>query len=236
MLLALSLLGLGAANAQWTIRGDAGPEPTVAGNPGTPSAEYAQLDAIMQLFMRNANVPNAQLAVAYQGKIIYSRAYTNAYDATSNPLGRALQTGLGLTTGVCTPPNCFDEPAYVVTTPDHIFRVASLSKLVAGLAIQQLMLDGKLQANGSDSAYAVLREDTSASTYVSPAPFDARMLNVTVRHLMEHEAGFDRDCIVFPVPGTCNPPDQPADIANFFYDPPSNIKTLNTPFAPANGT
>jgi CubicO group peptidase (beta-lactamase class C family) len=235
--LLLLLLAPQIAQAQWTIRGEAGPEPAIAGNSGTPRAEYAQLDSIMQTFMRNANVPNAQLAVAYQGKIVYSRAYTNAYDVSTNPLGRARQLGLGLTAaGPCTPPNCLDEPSYTITTPDHIFRVASLSKLVAGLAIQQLILDGKLQADASDSAYAVLREDATALSYFSPAPFDARMLNITVRQLMEHEAGFDRDCIVFPIPGTCHPPDQPADIATFFYDPPSYVKTLDLPFAPANGT
>ena len=69
------------AHAAYTITGGAGPAPI---NPTTPNADYAQLDSIMTQFMLNANVPNAQLAVGYGDKIIYSRAYTAS--TTERPL------------------------------------------------------------------------------------------------------------------------------------------------------
>jgi CubicO group peptidase (beta-lactamase class C family) len=210
-LLSFSLLAQ-IAHAQWTILGDAGPEPTAAGNPGTPRAEYAQFDSIMQQFMQRANVPNAQLAVAYQGKLIYNRAYTNIYNVATNPLGRARQTAIPTNPASA---NTYDEPASFVTTqPNTRFRVASLSKFVTGLAIQQLVLDGKLQADMSDLAYDILREGATVTPF-DVAPADARMLNVTVKHLITHEAGFDRDCVIFPVPLNCHPAGQPNHIISY---------------------
>ncbi len=219
------------AHAQWSILGGAGPDPVVAGSPGTPSAEYAQLDTIMQQFMQRANVPNAQLAVAYQGKLIYNRAYTNVYNASTNPLGRQRQTAIPTNPASA---NTYDEPATFVTTqPNTRFRVASLSKFVTGLAIQQLVLDGKLQSDMSDSAYDILREGATATPF-DAAPADARMLNVTVKHLITHEAGFDRDCIIFGVPTNCQPAGQPAHITDYpdamgFVKPwpyPYNVATI----------
>jgi CubicO group peptidase (beta-lactamase class C family) len=227
--IALSMLAFNPAQAQWTILGDAGPEPTVAGNPGTPRAEYAQFDAIMQQFMQRANVPNAQLAVAYEGKLLYNRAYTNVYNVSTNPLGRARQTAIPTNPASA---NTYDEPASFVTTqPNTRFRVASLSKFVTGLAIQQLVLDGKLQSDMSDSAYDILREGTIVTPF-DVAPADARMLNVTVKHLITHEAGFDRDCVIFPVPLNCHPSGQPAHIVDY-PDAMGFVKPIPYPYSPS---
>jgi CubicO group peptidase (beta-lactamase class C family) len=207
------------SHAQWVARGWAGPEPItqssdVHATNGVPRAEYAQIDSIMRQFMNRANVPNAQVAVAYQGKLLFSRAYQNTFDAATNTTGRQRQLGLGTSVGSCTPPFCFDEPAFVPTYVDTRFRVASLSKFLTGIAIWQLVLDGKLDANLSDPAYAILRSDPNSTAY-NAAPADARMLNVTVKQLMQHEWGMDRDCIIYPLPGTCEPPGQPSYIDNF---------------------
>lgn len=192
------------ADAAYTITGGPGPAPI---NATTPNADYAALDAIMTQFMLNANVPNAQLAVGYGGKIIYSRAYT------ASTAERPLRTNV--TTSPPYPamsPTTYNEPAYVTTQPNTRFRMASLSKLVTGLAIQQLILDGKLSL--TESAYAILGEDTSAQSqaaFVTATPVDARMTSITVKHLLNHEAGFDRNrqifstatCSVYPSPVPC---------------------------------
>lgn len=220
------------ANAQWVVRGWAGPEPVVqstnvhASN-GVPRTEYAQIDTIMQQFMRRTNTPNAQLALAYQGKLIYSRAYRHTYDAATNPSGRQLQTGLGTSStmppAACVAPDCFNEPAYVDSYVDTRFRVASLSKHLTGLAIAQLALDGLLQQDLSDDAYTILRADTRFSPNPNPyaaVPADTRMLNVTVRQLVQHEWGLDRDCIIYPPPLNCQPAGQPQHIIDY-RDPAS---------------
>ncbi len=219
----------------WIIRGGAGPEPTAAStgpaDPGTPRAEYAQLDTIMRGFMNAANVPNAQLAVAYQGKLIFNRAYTNTYNAATNTTGRLLQTGI--TTSPASA-NVFNEPAYVTTLPNTRFRVASLSKLVTGLAIQQLVLDGKLQPDMSDLAYDILREGATVTPF-DAAPTDARMLNVTVKQLVNHEAGFDRDCVIYAPPLNCNPAGQPSHIIDY-PDAVGFVKPMPYPYNVANTT
>ncbi|MBL8311659.1 MAG: serine hydrolase [Burkholderiales bacterium] len=175
----------GAVHAAYTITGGPGPAPL---NATTPNADYADLDSIMTQFMQNANVPNATLAVGYQGKLIFSRGYT------ASTAERPLQTGV-----TTAPPttNTYDEPPYVTTQVGTRFRVASLSKFITGLAVQQLVLDGKVAL--SDSAYTILREGATVTPF-DAAPADARMLNVTVAHLLNHEAGFDRDCVIYPPP------------------------------------
>lgn len=226
-LIAFSALAM-STHAQWTARGWAGPEPvtqssSVHATDGVPRAEYAQIDTIMRQFMQRTYTPNAQLAVAYQGKLIYSRAYRNTFDAATNPNGRQLQVNLGTDTvntpqTPCTPPDCFNEPAYVDTYVDTRFRVASLSKHLTGLAIAQLALDGLLQPDLSDNAYTILRSDTRFSPDPNPyaaAPTDARMLNVTVRQLVQHEWGLDRDCIIYPSPLNCQPAGQPQHLIDY---------------------
>jgi CubicO group peptidase (beta-lactamase class C family) len=214
-LVALSaLLAAAPAFAAYTINGGPGPSPV---NPTTPNADYAQLDSIMTQFMLNANVPNAQLAVGYEGKIIFNRAYT------ASTAERALQTGI---TTAPASANTYNEPAYTITQPNTRFRLASLSKFVTGLAIEQLVLDGKVSL--TESAYEILREGT-VTTPFDGAPADARMLNTTVQHLITHEAGFDRDCVIYPTPLNCQPAGQPADITAY-PDPMSFVKPWPYPY------
>lgn len=118
--------------------------------------------------------------------------------------------------------NTYSESAYMTAQPNTRFRMASLSKLVTGLGIQQLVLDGKLSL--TESAYGILREDPSANAQAvfGAAPADARMLNITVQQLLNHEAGFDRNskiystanCTTFPSPVPClgHPANQPEHI------------------------
>ena len=207
------------ANAAYTITGGAGPAPI---NPTTPNADYAQLDSIMTQFMQQANVPNAQLAVGYGGKIIYSRAYTAS--TAERPLR------VNVTTNPATS-NVYSESPYMTTQPNTRFRVASLSKLVTGLAIQQLVLDGKLSL--TESAYAILREEAGSPLPASPA--DSRMTAVTVKHLLNHEAGFDRNqriystaaCSTFPSATPCegHPAGQPRHIVKN-SDPIGRVKPM----------
>jgi len=214
----LMVIGPGSARAAYTITGDPGPAPI---NSTTPNADYAQLDSIMTQFMLQANVPNAQLAVGYQGKLIFSRGYT------ASTVERPLQ--VGVTTNPVSA-NTYNEPPYTTTQPNTRFRLASLSKFVTGMAIQQLVLDGKVSL--SESAYEILREGATVTPF-DGAPADARMLNTTVRHLLNHEAGVDRDCVIFPVPLNCQPVGQPSDIVDY-PDPISFVKPWPYPYNSSN--
>jgi N-acyl-D-amino-acid deacylase len=71
--------------------------------------------------------------------------------------------------------------------PTSLFRLASLSKTVTAVAVLQLVQDGKL---GLDAKVLPILGD------LGPKPdriADARVHQITVRHLLQHSGGFDRD-------------------------------------------
>jgi CubicO group peptidase (beta-lactamase class C family) len=221
-------------DAAYTIIGGPGPAPA---NANTPNADYAQFDSIMTQFMLKANVPNAQLALGYGDRIVFSRAYTAS--TTERPLRVNVAPIVQPSPAVF-----YNESPYVTATTNTRFRVASLSKLVTGLALQQLVLDGKVSM--TESAYAILREDTSSAGIAAfqGAPTDARMLATQVKHLVNHEAGFDRNsrifstatCTTWPSPTPCqgHPANQPRDIVEV-SDPTGSVKPFPYPYTGAPG-
>lgn len=69
--------------------------------------------------------------------------------------------------------------------PGFRFRIASLSKPITACAIMQLVEEGKISL---DSKAASLLGDSFPSN-----PKDSRLSQITVRHLLEHRGGFDRE-------------------------------------------
>src|SRR5215216_4992432 len=82
---------------------------------GIPAGSMSQCDTQMQTFMTNYQIPGATLAIAKNGRLVYMRAF-----------GRADQAGTE------------------VTRPDHMFRIASISKPITSIAIMQLIESGQL--------------------------------------------------------------------------------------------
>lgn len=71
--------------------------------------------------------------------------------------------------------------------PNSLFRLASLSKTITAVAVLQLAEDGKLQLD--EKVVPILGP-------VGPRPDairDRRVHAITIRHLLQHTAGFDRD-------------------------------------------
>jgi CubicO group peptidase (beta-lactamase class C family) len=78
-------------------------------------------------------------------------------------------------------------------TPSSLFRIASLSKPLTSAAILRLREQGRLGL-----------EDKVFRKYLVPAPppgtaMDPRLLEVTVRRLLEHSGGWDRDASFDPM-------------------------------------
>ena len=70
--------------------------------------------------------------------------------------------------------------------PDSLFRIASISKTFTGAAVLKLVSAGRLDLDAP--AFALLA--------LEPLPGkepDPRLKNITVRHLLHHTAGWDRD-------------------------------------------
>jgi CubicO group peptidase (beta-lactamase class C family) len=80
-----------------------------------------------------------------------------------------------------------DREANAPVTTASLFRVASLSKPLTAAAVLRLLQEGRLSL-----------DDPVFRKYLSPAPppgmpVDPRLFQVTVRHLLEHAGGWDRE-------------------------------------------
>lgn len=97
------------------------------------------------------------------------------------------------------------------TQPWNRFRVASVSKPLTSIGVMKLVQDGRLRLTdkvfGPGSLLATHPYLTTASIT------DNRIYNITVQHLLEHSAGWDREQNCFPSPtspynffrGGCDP-------------------------------
>lgn len=80
-----------------------------------------------------------------------------------------------------------DRDNWIPVQPTSMFRLASISKTLTGMTILKLVEEGKLSL---DAKFMDLIPNLPPAT--NPAP-DPRMRQVTVRQLMMHIEGFDRD-------------------------------------------
>ncbi|OYP38235.1 serine hydrolase [Rhodopirellula sp. MGV] len=74
-------------------------------------------------------------------------------------------------------------------TDESLFRIASLSKPITAVAVLQLIEQGKLDLETPVLEILDLEEEIQAAG----DQFDPRFREVTVRHLLEHRGGWDRD-------------------------------------------
>lgn len=123
---------------------------------GIPVPEFVAFDSTIEGILRAYQIPGASLAIAHQGRLIHAR-------------------GFGLADR--------DRPEPV--QPDSLFRIASLSKTITGIAALKLVEQGKLRLE--DRAFGQI-----LSNYVPPPP--ATKINsynqITVRQLLQHTSGF----------------------------------------------
>lgn len=116
----------------------------------------AKLDQYINRFLQRWDIRGGSLAVMKHGKLIYSKGYGWA-----------------------------DEEAGIRTDAHHIFRVASLSKLITAAAVMKMAEDSLLSLNetvfGPDG---ILHEEPFTELR------DKRMKKITVEHLLRHQGGF----------------------------------------------
>jgi N-acyl-D-amino-acid deacylase len=83
------------------------------------------------------------------------------------------------------------------TQPDSLFRIASLSKSLTAAAILKLAEEGKLTLDQPVFALLNLPPPTYAGAAVDP-----RLASITIRHLLNHTGGWNRNTAVNPDGGT----------------------------------
>lgn len=114
----------------------------------------ASFDKQVVDLMKQWSVPGAALAVVKGGRLVLARGY-----------------GLG------------DLEQGANVQPDHLFRIASVSKPVTRSAIFRLRNEGKLSL--TDKAFDHL-------AYLKPNQLaDPRIDDITIQHLLDHTAGWD---------------------------------------------
>lgn len=75
--------------------------------------------------------------------------------------------------------------------PDTVMRIASVSKPLTAVAILLLIQDGKLSLD--DPVLPLLEKHEQKFDAQTAISADARWAQITVRHLLNHSGGFDRD-------------------------------------------
>ncbi|MEZ6126712.1 MAG: serine hydrolase domain-containing protein [Planctomycetaceae bacterium] len=122
---------------------------------GAAVAGFEAADEFMTAFLKKHNAAGATLAISDHGRIVYNRGFGYA-----------------------------DVTAAEAMQPNHVMRIASISKPLTAVAVMLLCEQGKL-----DPDQPVL--PLLASAVVDP-PTDSRWKDMTIRHLLQHSAGWDR--------------------------------------------
>jgi N-acyl-D-amino-acid deacylase len=125
---------------------------------GSLDDHLKNLDDLIRSFMERNNVPGAGVAVTDQGRLVLARGYGYADLAEKKQV-----------------------------TPTSMFRIASISKPITGVAIMQLVEQGKLKL--SDRVPDILKYEPADKD----GKVDERWADITVEHCLQHRGGWDRD-------------------------------------------
>jgi CubicO group peptidase (beta-lactamase class C family) len=126
----------------------------VGPDPRGASLVLGGFDDEIETFLADTGYAGASVAVAKDGRVVYAKAYGSANAAT----GERLRL-------------------------DHHFRVASLSKVLTAVTVQQLIAEGALSS--STAVWPLLADRVPV-----PAGADPRLGSITVRQLLGHTSGF----------------------------------------------
>ncbi len=131
---------------------------------GLEDKRMAPLDELMRDFMKQHNAAGATLAVAKDGRLLYSRGFGYSDIEAKQPM-----------------------------QPDAVMRIASISKSITAVATLTLIADGKLSLD--ETILPHLKEKGFQLTRTG----DQRWADITVRQLLQHTAGWDRDITPDPM-------------------------------------
>lgn len=120
--------------------------------------ETGVLDADVESFIERWHINGASLAVTKDERLVYAKGFGMANKETGEDL-----------------------------KPGHLFRIASVSKLITAVAIMKLYEEGKL---GLDDYVFGPEGILNDSIYLDYR--DKRVEQITIRHLLTHTAGWSR--------------------------------------------
>ncbi len=126
---------------------------------GVKVPQLANFDAAMLNLLSTYNVPGAQLAITYHGRLVYNRGFGLANTATHDSV-----------------------------YPGSLFRIASLSKTFTGVACMKLFEQGLLKLDAKVFGKKGILNDVKYQNILDP-----RDTIITVRMLLQHGGGWDRN-------------------------------------------
>lgn len=175
----------------WMVRASAMKAPLplfplgqVISNNDSEIPETKKLDRIIEKFMRTWEIRGASFALMKGNKLLYSKGYGFADQENGTP-----------------------------TDVRHIFRIASVSKLITATGIMKLAEEGRLQLDAPVFGPKGILNDSVFLKIKDP-----KAEQITVEHLLRHQAGFTT---VYGDPMFC-----PLDIARKMHvSPPVDLNT-----------
>lgn len=120
--------------------------------------ETKKLDQQIEKFIKTWHIKGASIAVLKDEKLVFAKGYGWA-----------------------------DQERDIKTDVKHIFRIASVSKLITAATIMKLIEEGKLNMNSKVFGRDGILKD---SQYLNIS--DKRIIDITIEHLLRHKAGFSR--------------------------------------------
>ena len=117
---------------------------------------FSKFDSKVEYFSRYWHLAGASIAIAYNGEIIYTKGYGYANKETNEQV-----------------------------ESHHLFRIASVSKLVTAVAVMRLVEDKKLTLNQQVFGQNGILNEPAFSSYI-----DTRVEQITVKQLLNHSAGW----------------------------------------------
>jgi CubicO group peptidase (beta-lactamase class C family) len=124
-------------------------------------SDFQETDVIDQnvnAFIKRWRIQGASLAITKEERLVYAKGFGIANQETGEEV-----------------------------KPGHLFRIASVSKLITAVAIMKLYEEGKL-----DLDEQVFGENGILNDSVYLGYRDKRFENITIRHLLNHTAGWSR--------------------------------------------
>ncbi len=118
--------------------------------------EFDYLDKQINRFIRREHIVGASVAVAKDGQLVYAKGFGYA-----------------------------DKEAQSNVEPHHLFRVASVSKLITAVGVMKLHEQGRIQLDDKVFGPEGILNDSLYLNYR-----DKRVEQITVRHLLDHSGGW----------------------------------------------
>ena len=118
--------------------------------------EMTNVDEIFSNFMDHWNIPGGSIAIVKDGRLVYARGFGYADKESREPV-----------------------------EPDHLFRIASVTKPITSIAIMKLIDERIINVDAKVFGTNGILNGPDYRTILDP-----RVKNITVRHLLQHTSGW----------------------------------------------